>query len=227
VIGINQATDREALARDVFFGTYKGSYTPCAETILACDPSLFSNLDFNLEKAKASIAKAYPNGNIPEVTLETLDDATSKAAVTTLQSQWKEVGVTVKIVTTDQKTIRADMKNHVSGTQVTGWGMDYGDPTDLWSIKTKVQIGANNLGFYDRPGYDALETKQDATYDPDQRKDILKQLQQFYAADPADITIGVKQRTDIANPKLKGFVSSSLDYELFGDQFLADIYVSK
>jgi len=227
VIGINQATDREALARDVFFGTYKAYFAPCADTLFACDPSLFSNLDFNLDKAKASIVKAYPDGNIPDVTLDTLDDATSKATVTTLQSQWKQVGVNVKIVTTDQKTLRADLKNHVSGTQITGWGMDYGDPTDLWSIKTKDQIGANNLGFYDRPGYDALENKQDTTYDPNQRKDILTQLQQFYAADPADITFGVKQRTDIVNPKLKGLVTSSLDYEIFGDQFLADIYVSK
>ncbi|MGH7621344.1 MAG: ABC transporter substrate-binding protein, partial [Gemmatimonadaceae bacterium] len=105
VIGMNQATDRVTIGNDVYFGLREPWAAPCAKAVVACDPSAFSNLEFNLDKAKASIAKAYPNGNIPPVTLETVDDPTTKALCTTLQAQWKKVGVTVNIVTTDQKTL--------------------------------------------------------------------------------------------------------------------------
>jgi oligopeptide transport system substrate-binding protein len=227
VIGINQATDREAIARDVYFGVRQAWAAPCAAAVFGCDPKLFSNLEFNLDKAKASIKKAYPNGNIPAVNMEGVDDPTVKALLTTLQSQWAKVGVTVNTTTTDQKTLQADMRNHVSGTQITGWSMDFADATDLWSIKTKAAIGATNFGFYDRPQYDQLVVQQDQTLDASQRTALLKQIQQFYAADPADITFAVQLRTEIINPKIKGLILSPFDYNVIGDQHLSDIYVSK
>ena len=227
VIGINQATDRETIARDVYFGIRSPWAATCAQAVLDCDPSLFSNLEFNLDKAKASIAKAYPNGNIPTVTLETVDDPTTKALVTTLQTQWKAVGVNVDLKTTDQKTLRADMKNHVSGTQITGWGMDFADPSDLWSIKTTDSLGANNLGFWSRPEYDTMYANQDKEFDAAKRKDLLVQLQKFIAADPADITFAVQNRTNIVADKVKGIVESPFDYQVIGDQLLVDIYIAK
>jgi ABC-type transport system substrate-binding protein len=105
--------------------------------------------------------------------------------------------------------------------------MDFADPTDLWSIKTTEQVGANNLGFYSRPGYDDLEHAQDKEFDPTKRKDLLKKLQEFYVKDPADITFAVQLRTNIWNPKVKGIINSPFDYEVIGDQRMVEIYVSK
>src|SRR5207302_7918450 len=59
VIGINQATDREAIARDVYAGLRNPWAAPCVSAVAHCDPSLFANLEFNLDKARGSIAKAY------------------------------------------------------------------------------------------------------------------------------------------------------------------------
>ena len=229
VIAINQATDRDSIVNDVYAGIRSPYVAPCAQAVLDCDPSIFDNLTFDLTKAKASALKAYPAGTtIPPITLETVDDPTTKALVTRLQEAWQQIpGVTVNINTVDQKTLRADMKGHISGTQITGWGMDFADPTDLWSIKTTEQVGANNLGFYSRPAYDDLEHKQDAEYDPAKRKTLLTQLQQSYAADPADITFAVQLRTDKFGPKVKGIIKSPFDYQVVGDQFLADIYISQ
>ncbi len=227
VIAINQATDRDTISKDVYFGLRKPSWAPCPQGVVACDPSLFDNLNFNLDKAKASIKKAYPNGNIPTVTLETVDDPTTKALCTTLQSQWKQIGVNVNIVTTDQKTLRADMKSHKSGTQITGWGMDYADPSDLWGVFTTSAVGGNNLGFYSRSSYDALEAQQDATLDPAARKPILTQLQQSLAADPPVIEFAIQLRTDLYKPYVKGLTSSPFDYIDYGDQQLVDVYIAK
>ena len=228
VIAINQATDRDTIVNDVYQGIRQPYTAPCAQAVLACDPSIFDGLKFDLTKAKASALKAYPDGNIPPITLETVDDPTTKAFVTRLQEAWQQIpGVKVTINTVDQKTLRADMKTHQSGTQITGWGMDYADPTDLWSIKTTDQVGANNLGFYSRPDYDTLEASQDKEFDATKRKDLLKQLQQFYAGDPADITFAVQLRTDQFSSKVKGIVDSPFDYQVIGDQFLADMYVSQ
>ena len=69
VIAMNQATDRETIAKDVYFGLRKAWTAPCAAAVLDCEPTLFKNLEYDLTAAKASMAKAYPNGNIPPVTL--------------------------------------------------------------------------------------------------------------------------------------------------------------
>ncbi len=227
VIAMNQATDRATIGRDVYFGLRKPWTAPCAAAVVDCDPTLFKNLEFNLTAAKASMAKAYPNGNIPPVTLDVVNDPATKALATTLQSQWKQVGVTTNIVTTDQKTLRADMKNHKSGTQITGWGMDYADPSDLWAIFTTASVGANNLGFYSRPAYDALEAKQDATLDPAARKPILIELQKFLAADPPVIQFAIQLRTEVYKPYVKGLITSPFNYLFYGDQFLKDVYIAK
>ncbi len=227
VIAINQATDRETIARDVYFRLRQPWAAPCAAAVLDCDPTLFSNLEFNLANAKASALKAYPNGKIPPITLEELGDPTTQSLVQTLRSEWQQIpGVQVNLQTADQATLRSDMNAHISGTLIAGWAMDCADPTDLWSIKTTAYAGGNNLGFYSRPQYDTLEVQQDTTSDPAARKAILQQLQQFYAADPADITFAVQFRTDQFNPRVKGIVSSPFDYQVVGDQFLQDIYIA-
>ena len=227
VIAINQATDRDTISRDVYFGLRQPWSAACAAAVLDCDPTLFDNLKFDLAKAKASALAAYPDGNIPEITIEALSDPTTQSLVQTLQSQWQQIpGVKVTLKTTDQATLRADMKDHVSGTQVAGWSMDYADPTDLWANKTSDAVGGNNLGGWSRAQFDTLEAQQDTQSDPAARKATLKQLQQFYAADPADVLLTVALRTDKFNPKVKGLVESPFDYEIIGDQFLADIYIS-
>lgn len=228
VIAMNQATDRATISRDVYFNLRQPWVSPCPAAVYGCDPTLFKNLEFDLTKAKASALKAYPDGVIPGIIINGLNDATTQNLIQTIKSQWEQVpGVHVELRTVDQATVRSDMKSHISGTQITGWGMDYADPTDLWSIKLKDAIGGNNLGFYDRPGYDTLEKQQDTETDSTARKATLKKLQEFYAADPADITFAVKLRTAQFNPKIKGIINSPFDYEVIGDQFLEDIYVGQ
>ncbi len=228
VIAINQATDREAIARDVYKGIRKAWTAPCASAVVACDPSKFSNLDFNLDKAKASLQTAYPDGNIAPITIETVSDPTTVAAANTLQQQWQQLpGVKVNIKTTDQKTLRADMKNHVSGTQITGWAMDFADPTDLWSIWTSSQIPGNNLGFYSRADYDKLVTQEDAALDSSQRSQVLGQIQDFLAADPPVVQMFIQLRTDIFKDYVKGMITSPFNGQIYGDQNLSEVYIAK
>ena len=228
VIAMNQATDRATISRDVYFGLRQPWTSPCAAAVYGCDPTIFKNLDFDLTKAKASALKAYPDGVIPGIIIDGANDATTQNLIQTIKSQWEQVpGVHVELKTVDQATIRSDMKGHISGTQITGWGMDFADPTDIWSTLLKEAIGGNNLGFYDRPGYDTLEKQQDTQTDSTARKATLKKLQEFLAADPAHITFAVKLRTAQFNPKIKGIVTSPFDYEVIGDQFLEDIYVGQ
>jgi len=228
VIAMNQATDRATIGRDVYFGLRQPWAAPCAAAVLDCDPTLFTNLEFNLANAKASALKAYPDGNIPPITLETTSDPTNQSLVQTLQSEWQQIpGVHVTLTTVDQKTLQSDMKNHIAGTQISGWNMDFADATDLWSIETTTSLGGNNIGFYSRPQYDTLEAQQDTQTDPVARKATLKQLQQLWAADPPVINMFVALRTEQFSAKVKGIVSSPFDYEVIGDQFLEDMYISK
>jgi ABC-type transport system substrate-binding protein len=228
VTAINQATDRVTIDRDVYFSLRQPWAAPCAAAVLDCDPTLFSNLEFNLANAKASALKAYPDGNIPPITIEAPSDPTTDSLLQTLQSEWQQIpGVHVTLKTVDNATMTSDLKHHISGTQITGWSMDYADPTDLWGVFTTAAVGGNNLGFYSRPAYDTLEAQQDTQTDPVARKATLKQLQQSLAADPPVINFAVALRTDQFNPKVKGIVASPFDYIVIGDQFIEDIYISK
>ena len=226
VIAMNQATDRVTIGRDIYFGLRQPWASPCAAAVFKCDPALFKNLEFDLTKAKASALKAYPDGNIPGIILEGTADTTVQNLLATLKSQWEQVpGVSVELRTVDQKTLQADFKNHIVGTQITGWSMDFADPSNLWYIKHTDSLGANNLGFYSRPAYDQLVDLQD-TQSGAERDATLKKVQEFYAADPADITFAVQLRTNYYNPKVKGIVSSPFDYQIIGDQFMGEIYIS-
>jgi oligopeptide transport system substrate-binding protein len=227
VLAVAQATDRDTIAKDVYFNTRKAWNAPCAAAVLACSPETFKTYAFDLTAAKASIAKAYPNGSIPHVTLEIPNDPVTKALATTLQSQWDKIGVTADIVTTDQKTLRADMKGHKSGTQITGWTMDFADATDLWSIFTTAQIGGNNLGFYSNPDYDKLSDKQDATLDTAARKTLLGQLQTILAGDPPNIPFTVRERVQIFKPYVKGLSSSPFNWSVYSDQTFSEVYIAK
>lgn len=226
VIAMSQATDRETIGRDIYFGLRQPWAAPCAAAVYGCDPALFEGLEFDLDAAKASALRAYPDGTIPGIILEGPADTTVQNLLATLKSQWEQVpGVSVELRTVDQAQLQADLLNHIVGTQITGWGMDFADPSNLWYIKHSKSIGANNFGFYDRPGYDALVDEQD-TQTGAERDATLIEVQEFYAADPADITFAVQLRTNYYNPKVKGIVSSPFDYEIIGDQFMGEIYIS-
>src|SRR6185295_10950072 len=83
VIAMNQATDRATISRDVYFNLRQPWVSPCAAAVYGCDPTLFKNLDFDLTKAKASALKAYPDGVIPGITIDALNDATTQNLVQT------------------------------------------------------------------------------------------------------------------------------------------------
>ena len=228
VIGINQATDREAIARDVYQGVRAPLFAPCLEGVLGCDQSIFQDLDFDLEKAKASVAKAYPAGTaIPEITLEIVNDPTTQSLGQTLQSQWQQIpGVKVSIVTTDQNTLVADMKAHKSGTQISGWQMDYADASDLWTLFLSTNVNTNK-GFWNRPDYDTFVKQQDGQFDQTERLATLKQLQELMAKDPPAIFFSSQTRTNLFSVKVKGIVESPFDFEVIGDNFLEEMYISK
>jgi ABC-type transport system substrate-binding protein len=226
VTAINQATDRETISRDIYFGLRQAWAPLCAGAVYACDPSVFENWEFDLDKAKASALLAYPDGVIPGIILEGVADPVVQNLLVTLQSQWQQIpGVSVELRTVDQATLQADMKGHISGTQISGWGMDFADPSNLWKIFHSDSVGANNLGFYERPAYDALMEQQDTQFDPTERRATLQELQEFLASDPPAITFLVSLRTNYYNEKVKGIVASPFDYDRIGDQFLEDIYI--
>ena len=228
VIGINQATDRQTIATDVYKGVRAPLDAPCVTGVLACDVTIFDNLKFDLTKAKASVARAYPSGSIAPITLEVANDPTTQSLAQTLQSEWQQItGVKVNIVTTDQATLQADMKAHKAGLQISGWNMDYADASDLWGIWLSTNIPGNNKGFWARPDYDTLEKKQDAQFDITARSATLKQLQQYLAADPPAIFAFTQTRSDQFGSKVKGIVPSPFDYQIIGDNFLEELYISK
>lgn len=151
----------------------------------------------DVDKAKEYLAKAYPNGGA------TLDISVSgserKTIAEMMQSQLKEIGITVNIVELDSAGISTTTTNGEHQSCIYGMGFNiFGD-----DARRILQPGsAVNKAHYDSDKVMELLDKAVAEVDETKRKDYYKQIQEdVYEHVPyiplyfADGFIGVKKGT--------------------------------
>ena len=150
----------------------------------------------DLEKAKEHLAKAFPNGG---ATLDISCGADRKTIAEMMQSQLKEIGLTVNIVELDSAGISTTTTNGEHQSCLYGMGFNiFGD-----DARRILQPGsAVNKAHYDSPLVMELLDKAVAEEDEETRKDYYKQIQEdIYEHVPyipiyyADGFIGVKKGT--------------------------------
>ncbi|MCI9568560.1 MAG: ABC transporter substrate-binding protein [Lachnospiraceae bacterium] len=151
----------------------------------------------DLDKAKEHLAKAYPNGG---ATLDiSVSGAERKTIAEMMQSQLKEIGLTINIVELDSAGISTTTTNGEHQSCIYGMGFNiFGD-----DARRILQPGsAVNKAHYDSPLVMELLDKAVAETDEAARKDYYKQIQEdVYEHVPyiplyyADGFIGVKKGT--------------------------------
>ena len=151
----------------------------------------------DLDKAKEHLAKAYPNGG---ATLDiSVSGAERKTIAEMMQSQLKEIGLTINIVELDSAGISTTTTNGEHQSCIYGMGFNiFGD-----DARRILQPGsAVNKAHYDSPLVMELLDKAVAETDEAARKDYYKQIQEdVYEHAPyiplyyADGFIGVKKGT--------------------------------
>ncbi len=150
----------------------------------------------DLDKAKEYLAKAFPNGN---ATLDISVGADRKTIAEMIQSQCKEIGLTINIVELDSAGISTTTTNGEHQSCLYGMGFNiFGD-----DARRILQPGsAVNKAHYDSPEVMELLDKAVAEEDEAKRLDYYKQIQEnVYEHVPyipiyyADGFIGVKKGT--------------------------------
>ena len=150
----------------------------------------------DLDLAKEYLNKAFPDGN---ATLDISVGADRKTIAELIQSQVKEIGLTVNIVELDSAGISTSTTNGEHQSCLYGMGFNvYGD-----DARRILQPGsAVNKALYDSDEVMELLDKAAAETDEEQRKEYYKQIQEnIYEHVPyipiyfADGFIGVKKGT--------------------------------
>ena len=150
----------------------------------------------DLDLAKEYLNKAFPDGN---ATLDISVGADRKTIAELIQSQVKEIGLTVNIVELDSAGISTSTTNGEHQSCLYGMGFNvYGD-----DARRILQPGsAVNKALYDSDEVMELLDKAAAETDEEQRKEYYKQIQEnIYEHVPyipiyfADEFIGVKKGT--------------------------------
>ena len=154
---LSYAADRTVLARDLMKGTVKVATTFIPPGMMGYEKDL-PPLEYNVEKAKQLLAEAgYPNGIAVEgVIRNTHMNTTAGRTLLTLQSQFKDVGVDMKITQVDPATWADFRKSGNVPLYIGTWYADFADP-DAFVYSILYSTSSITLSnYYNKPEFDKL-----------------------------------------------------------------------
>jgi peptide/nickel transport system substrate-binding protein len=204
---LNYAIDKQRLCQLAYEGLAHPATTPIS-------PYMWTNPDyhwqppaseaytFDLAKAGQLLTAAgYPlkngvrlnkQGKPIVLRLEATSDQLGCQTEARLIAGWlQQLGLTIKLSVIDSGTLSADIFNSTGKLLTPNFDMvvwnwtGYFDPGETLDNFTTSQLGIENEPYWSNAEFDRLAVQQSATTDPQQRKDVLWQMQQiFYEQSP-------------------------------------------
>ena len=177
----------------------------------------------NVAKAKQALADAgYPDGKgFPTITIKFNTNQGNQDVAQYIQSEWKKnLGINVNISQEEWATFVADRNSGNYEVGRDAWSADYADPMTFLDIFTTTS--GNNDGHYSNADYDALIADAKSTGDQEKRMQDMHDAEKLLMDDYACMPIYYYTNPDLVNPKLKGYVSTSM-----GDKLLMWAYIEK
>ena len=185
---LNWSVDREVLAQIAGNGTAVAEYLAFPETS-GYDLSNVKGPGYDLDVAKDYLAKAgysdsdgngYVDKNGEELVLYiSLSSSTNTAVYAAMKDMWQKIGVHIEIEQLENVSEKRNAGNFdiISG----GWQtMNNGDGQS--SVNNRWGTGGpDNYYGYSDPRFDAIMTKIDNTFDPDERSKVFTELTQYLA----------------------------------------------
>ncbi len=138
-------------------------------------------LEFNLEKAKADLAKAgYGEGGkpLPKIELHFNTNENHQRIAEAVQAQLKEnLGISIELKNEEWKSYLAKVKTDPPSLFRFGWLADYPDPDNFMNLMTSYS--ENNRTRWADPRYDKLIEQAAGETDRDKRREIYRQANQI------------------------------------------------
>lgn len=146
-------------------------------------------LEFNLEKAKAELAKAGfgPGGKkLPPISIHFNTNENHQRIAEVVQAQLKEnLGIEVELKNEEWKSYLANLKTDPPQLYRFGWLADYPDPDNFMNLMTSYSD--NNRTRWSDPRYDKLIEQAAGEVDPDKRSQLYRKANQILLVEGAPV----------------------------------------
>ncbi|TAK73204.1 MAG: peptide ABC transporter substrate-binding protein [Dehalococcoidia bacterium] len=170
------AIDRKRVAEV----TFKNMLQPATGILMPQLPGYVpedKTLQYNVEAAKAELAKSKYAGKMPPIEITEVG-AGAEAGVDTqaFLEMWKQIGLNITIRQTDFATFLADQDAGRLQAFNAGWIMDYPDPEDILDVKFHSGSPLNDVG-YKNPEVDKLLDAARVEANAAKRLEIYRQVE--------------------------------------------------
>ncbi len=146
-------------------------------------------LEFNLEKAKAELAKAGygPGGKkIPPIAIHFNTNENHQRIAEIVQAQLKEnLGIEIELKNEEWKSYLANLKTDPPQMYRFGWLADYPDPDNFMNLMTSYSD--NNRTRWSNPAYDKLIEQAAGETDQEKRRDLYRKANQLLLVEGAPV----------------------------------------
>lgn len=223
-LALNYAVDREALCN----GLLRGSAFPASGVI---PPGMLGHREdkpfgftYDPEKARALLKQAgFENGVKLSMHCFAAPRPYNTAGLKTaqrLQEDWRKVGIDVEL---EQMEFGAMLEVVSQRTEhqmaLLGWMADTGDPDnfiwELYGVPT-------NRSNYENVAANELMKQAAAELDPAKRAELYHQAEDLILQDPPAVFLNHAHRIRGVSKRLRGFDSSSLLVDSFGEAYLVE-----
>ncbi len=202
---IAHAIDRERIIRDIQRG-----YAAPTDTMFALGHwTRADNLPtypYDPSKAKQLLAQAgYPNGF--SVTFRTTTDAEANSRAQVIQQMLKQVGIDMRIQSTETTTFMADIqKGNFQLYSLSRNGIQ--DPDFYYVILYSKNIPpeGQNRGYYRNPEVDRLILEGRSTFDREKRRKAYVEIQKIVQQDLPYISLYLQTNVAVMRSNIDGYV---------------------
>ena len=208
-LAVAHAVDRETVAKKVYYGLIEPSSVPAPASGWWYDKNAAANLSYDLDKAKAYLAKSKYQGDAATFELVTSAETylldTNDCAVF-LQAELAKVGIKVVLkkgafATVNPQIFRGDYQSAIVNF------MSPGDPTYMLNVSCTPNQFLSKATGYDDPKVAALLTEAYKLDDNehDKLKPIYAELQQYLTTTSPLTWIGFFDAANVWRDRVKDF----------------------
>jgi ABC-type transport system substrate-binding protein len=174
------------------------------------DPALPHLQRFDLARARQEMRLAgHPDGLAEPVTLWTTDGPTARIYGELAQADLAKIGIKLQLKPVSfpvylEETGKPKTAQLVAG----GWVMDFPDASNFLSLVSssmKAPRDSSNRSFYSNPFLDALLERAIVERDPDKRRAMYREANDFVAAEAPWAFFANSQGTQAWQPYVKGY----------------------
>lgn len=216
---INMAIDRKGVLDTVMFGHGEESWTSFSSASWVFPEELVPTYEYDVDGAKALLAKAgYPDGI--SFTLAVTNDPASVRLAEVLKSQLAEAGIDMSLDVlepTQQTQLFLQEKKYPAG--LSGGVMR---PDPARALITMFGPTVFNPGEVEVPGLAAAIDAANSTSDLDERREHIIEAQRLVADFAAFVPIVFSSAVSVSRTNVEGFVPGILDKPDFTQITLTD-----